>query len=158
RHLDLDGFTLIAHATGGPAGFEMAIRERARLRGVVISNTFAWPLAASTESPKMAKMARIVSSSAFGFLVVRLNLLPRIAARKGRKYGTFSPEERAAVLGPYRSKRTRAHLANLLYGLRAESAFFDRLQARLSTLSDLPDLLLFGEEDNGYAAGFLDRF
>jgi haloalkane dehalogenase len=160
RRLDLSGFTLVVHATGGSSGLEMAIRERARVSGLVISNTFAWPLASDDDpaAAKMRTMARVVSSDLFGFLVVRLNLLPRLAARQGRKYHAMSTEERGAVLGPYENRQTRAHLANLLYGLRAEAPFFAHLEARLSTLSGLPALLLFGEEDNGYMAGFLDRF
>jgi pimeloyl-ACP methyl ester carboxylesterase len=37
----LDAFTLIVHATGAPSGLEMALCERARVRGLAISNTFA---------------------------------------------------------------------------------------------------------------------
>jgi haloalkane dehalogenase len=155
RALGLERFTLIVHATGAPSGLEMAIRERARVRGLCISNTFAWPLA---PDPKMGKMIRIVSSRPFRFLVVRLNLLARIAASKGRRTGKLSAEERAAVLGPYHDLQARAHLANLLYGLRVETPFFARLEDRLSTLADVRTLLLFGAEDNNYKAGATDRF
>jgi haloalkane dehalogenase len=155
RAIGLEDFTLIVHATGAPAGLEMAIRERARVRGLCISNTFAWPIALD---PKLGKMIRIVSSRLFRFLVVRLNLLARIAASQGRRHGKFSADERAAVLGPYRDTRARAHLANLLYGLRVETPFFARLEERLSALADVPALLTFGQEDNTYKAGSLDRF
>jgi haloalkane dehalogenase len=104
RALELDGFRLIVHATGGPAGLQMAVRERARVRGLVLSNTFAWPL---SRDPGLRTMAGIVSSRLFRFLVVRLNLLARVAARRGRRYAAFSSEERAAVLGPYRDVTAR---------------------------------------------------
>jgi haloalkane dehalogenase len=155
RRLELDRFTLIVHATGAPSGLEMAVRERARVRGLVISNTFAWPLA---EVPAMKRMIGVVSSRPFRFLVVRLNLLARVAARKGRRGGRLSDEERAAVLGPYHDVAARAHLANLLYGLRVEAPFFARLEGRLAALAEVPALLLFGAEDNNYKAGALDRF
>jgi haloalkane dehalogenase len=151
----LDDFTMIVHATGGPSGLEMAIRERRRVRGLVISNTFAWPL---DRDAALGKMVRIVSSRLFGFLVVRFNLLPWIASRKGRRHGTLDAEERAAILGPYHDVTTRKHLANLLYGLRAETRFFARLEQRLPELADLPTLLVFGAEDNGYRGGSMDRF
>jgi haloalkane dehalogenase len=155
RALELDRFVMIAHATGGPSGLEMAVRERARVRGLVLSNTFGWPIGAV---PQMRRMVRIVSSRPFGFLVVRLNLLARIAARKARRHGELSAEERAAVLGPYRELRTRLHLANLLHGLRSETPFFARLEQRLAALAEVPALLLFGAEDNNYKAGAADRF
>lgn len=153
--LGLDAFTLIAHATGAPSGLEMAVRERARVRGLAISNTFAWPIALD---PAMRKMVRAVSSRLFSFLIVRLNLLPRIAASRGRRHGRLTPEERAAVLGPYVDQAARLHLANLLHGLRAETPFFAALETRLAALADLPTLLVFGEEDSNYRAGALDRF
>jgi haloalkane dehalogenase len=155
RALGLDELRLLVHATGGPSGLEMAIRERARVRGLVISNTFAWPLA---NDPGLGKMVPIVSSRLFRLLIVRFNLLPWIASRKGRKYSRLSLEERAAVLGPYQDVMAREHLANLLYGLRVEAPFFARIEQRLPELADIPTLLLFGAEDNGYRGGTLDRF
>jgi haloalkane dehalogenase len=155
RQLLPESFTMIVHATGAPAGLEVAVRERARVRGLVISNTFAWPIAVE---PGLKRMVQVVSSRPFSFLVVRLNLLARIAARMGRKHGKLSAAERAAVLGPYQDRRARAHLANLLYGLRAETPFFSRLEQRLAALADIPTLLVFGQEDNNFKAGSLDRF
>jgi haloalkane dehalogenase len=155
RALDLETFTLIVHATGAPAGLEMAIREQARVGGLVISNTFAWPIALD---PGMKGMVRVVSSRLFSFLVVHFNLLANIAARGGRRHGQLSAEERTAILGPYQEVETRAHLANLLLGLRSETPFFARLEERLPALADRPSLLVFGEEDNNYKAGSLARF
>jgi haloalkane dehalogenase len=155
RALELDRFTLIVHATGGPSGLEMAVRERARVSGLVISNTFAWPL---MRVPRLGTFVRVVSSRWFGFFVVRFNLLARIAARRGRRHGTFDARERAAIMGPYDQRATREHLANLLYGLRVETEFFARLEPRMMALSSIDSLLLFGAEDNNYKAGAQDRF
>jgi haloalkane dehalogenase len=155
RTIGLEEFTLIVHATGAPSGLEMAIRERARVRGLVISNTFAWPIALD---PGMKNMVRVVSSPLFSFLVVHLNLLANVAARRGKRHGHLTTDERAAVLGPYEQAETRAHLANLLLGLRTETPFFAALEERLSRLSDLPALLIFGEADSNYKAGALDHF
>jgi len=121
----------------------------------VISNTFAWPL---FSIKKLRPIVRVVSSRLFSFLVVRFNLLARIASKRGRRFGEFSSAERAAVLGPYEERITRRHLANLLYGLRAETAFFSGLEARLPSLAAVPALFVFGDQDNGYKAGFLERF
>jgi haloalkane dehalogenase len=155
RAIDLEAFTLIVHATGAPSGLEMAVRNRARVRGLAISNTFAWPIALD---PGMRNMVRVVSSPVFSFLVVHLNLLANIAARRGRRHGRMDEAERAAVLGPYQDPETRAHLANLLLGLRTETPFFAALEERLPLLASLPALLVFGEEDNNYKAGAVDHF
>ena len=45
--LDLRDVTLVLHATAGPSVLEMASRQRERVRALVISNSFAWPLEGS---------------------------------------------------------------------------------------------------------------
>jgi haloalkane dehalogenase len=155
QELRLEQLTLLVHTTGGPSGLEMAIREQKRVRALVISNTFGWPL---ETDPGLAPMVRLVSTRLFRFLVVRFNLLPQVASRKGRRTSKLTAEERAAILGPYRDRAARLHLANLLYGLRAEAPFFVRLEERMPQLAHLPTLLLFGGQDSGYRGGTLTRF
>lgn len=150
RALELRDFTLIVHSTAGPSALEMAVRERERIRALVVSNSFAWPL----EQPVMRRFARIVSSPLFGFVNVRFNLLPLLTARVGRRTGRFSPRERAAILGPFENRRAREHLQNYLYGIRAEREMFQGLGARLKVLGQTPALFLYGAHDNGFKAGF----
>ena len=150
RALDLRDFILVTHATAGPSALEMAVRERERVRGLVISNSFAWPL----EQPGIRRFALTVSSPPFGFLNVHFNLLPRLTARIGRRSAPFSPTEQSAILGPFRKRRAREHLQNYLYGIRAEREMFHGLQSRLKVLVDKPVLLLLGANDNGFKAGF----
>lgn len=155
RELGLERITLGVHATGGPPAFEAAIRERDRIEGLLITNTFAWPLA---DIPRLGRFVRLVGSPLFSFLNTRLNLLARVTARFARRTGRFTPAERAAIRGPFRERRARLHLQALLSGLRLEHDFFAELEGRLDTLADLPTLFLYGAHDNGYRAGLLDRW
>ncbi|MGO9451762.1 MAG: alpha/beta fold hydrolase [Candidatus Binataceae bacterium] len=155
RQLDLDDFTLIMHATAGPCGLKMALSEPSRVSSMVITNSLAWSM---RDFPSMWRFVRIVSSPPFRFLNVNLNLLPRLTTRIGRNTGRFSAAERDAIRGPYRTRPARRHLANLLYGLRAEVPFFTRLESEISALKDVPVLFLYGANDHGYQAGFLDRW
>ena len=93
--LDLRDVTLVLHATAGPSALEVAIRQPSRVRALVISNSFAWPLEGSR------KLETIVSSQPFAFANVHLNLLGRLTARLGRRKKRFSDKEREAVVGPY---------------------------------------------------------
>jgi pimeloyl-ACP methyl ester carboxylesterase len=63
-----------------------------------------------------------------------------------------------AVLGPYRSIETRRHLAGLLYGLRAETPLFARIEGEIAVLRDAPVLLLYGSEDHGCKAGYIAKW
>lgn len=155
RQLDLDNFTLIAHATAGPPALRMALTERARIARIVITNSLAWSM--RSYAP-MWRFVRIVSSPPFRFLNEQLNLLPRLTTRIGKRTGKFTADERNAILGPYRNRDARRHLGSLLYGLRAEIPFLEKLEKDVAQLRGIPILFLYGAHDNGYQAGFLDRW
>lgn len=155
RQLALNDFILVMHATAGPPALRMAISERDRIRAMVITNSFGWSM---REFPTMWRFVRIVSSPPFRFLTEWLNLLPRLTIRAARTTGKFDAAERVAILGPYQNRDARRHLASLLYGLKAEVPFFEKLEADLKALRELPTLLLYGAKDHGYRAGFLDRW
>jgi haloalkane dehalogenase len=155
RMLGLDEFVLIAHATAGPPALRMAIEERQRLRGIVITNSLAWSM---RSFPSMWRFVRIVNSPPFQFLNERVNLLPRVTSCIARSTGKFTDDEKRAILGPYANRDARRHLNSLLYSLRAEIPFFEKVQADLNQLNDLRVLFLYGARDNGYLAGFLDRW
>ncbi len=155
KHLDLRDAVLAVHATAGPPGLEMATQEPNRFSGLVISNTFAWPLEGDR---RLAFFARIVSSRWFAWLNVTFNVLARVTAWKGRRDARFNEPERRAILGPYENRDTRRHLQNYLFGVRVERDRFSRLERNLSALAHLPTLLLYGAHDNGYRAGFLERW
>ncbi len=155
QRLDLGETTLVVHATAGPPGLEMAIRERNRFRNLVVSNSFAWPL---QDVPELAGIVRIVSSRPFGWFNSTFNLLPRLTAIGARRTGQFTKAERAGILGPYENVATRDHLSSFLRSIRTEAKFLSRLEERLSALQDMPTLMLFGARDNGYRAGTMNRF
>lgn len=109
---------------------------------------------AAPVAAEQSSFAQIV----FALANVHLNLLGRLTARLARRKGRFSNEERRAVVGPYRHKLARRHLQNLLLGVRVESDFFASVEKRLGTFADVPVLFVYGVHDNGYAAGFLERW
>lgn len=147
--------TLVLHATAGPSALQMALSRKERIRALVISNSFAWPLDGDR---KLDIITRVIGSRPFAFANVHGNLLGWLTSRFGRRVGRFSRLERRAIGGPFRTKAVRRHLQNLLYGVRAERAFLASLESRLHELAEIPTLFLYGARDNGYAAGFLDRF
>jgi haloalkane dehalogenase len=155
RALDLSRFTLAVHATAGPSALEMAVRERERVAGLVVTNSFLWPFA---DVPKFRTFVRILTSRPLAFANVRLDFLPRVAARFGRRTRPFTPDERAAIRGPFRDLERRRHLQNILLGLREEAAFFTAVRHRVRAIRDVPSLLLFGAHDNGYKLGFVDQW
>jgi haloalkane dehalogenase len=155
RTLGLTDFTLVVHATAGPSALEMAVREHERVRALVISNSFAWPPADQAPARQMVK---IISSSLFRTLNFYFNLLPRLATRVARRNGRLSPQEKAAILGPFENQQARGHLQNFLLGIRVEREMFLTLQIRMAALRQKPALLLYGTHEPGFKAGFFDKW
>jgi haloalkane dehalogenase len=156
RALDLREVTVVAHATAVPPALLMAASERPRIARLVITNGFGWPI--GEERGTMGRMARLMGSAPMRFLIVRANLLSWVVGRFAKADSPFTPAEKAAILGPLRSIEARRHLAALLYGLTTEGPLFARVERETATLRDVPTLLLYGADDNGRKAGYVDKW
>jgi haloalkane dehalogenase len=70
--LGLDEVTMLVHDVGGPAGFLVATAQPQRLRALVVTNTFAWPLA---DYPSVRRTLHAVGSRPFGAVNDLTNVL-----------------------------------------------------------------------------------
>jgi len=99
RHLGIDGpVTLAVHDWGGMIGFGWALRDPARVKRLVITNTASFPLPSSKRFPKRLAMGR--DSKLGGWLIRRFNLFARGAAWFGTER-SLSKDVRAAYAGVY---------------------------------------------------------
>ncbi|MBV2209687.1 MAG: alpha/beta fold hydrolase [Thermomonas sp.] len=73
--------TLAVHDWGGMIGFGWALRDPARIKRLIITNTAAFPLPAAKRFPARLAMGR--DSKLGGWLIRRFNLFARGAARFG---------------------------------------------------------------------------
>jgi pimeloyl-ACP methyl ester carboxylesterase len=146
--LDLQDMTMVVHDVGGPIGFLIATKRPQRFRGLVISNTFGWPLA---DYPEVRRMLRVVSSPLFG----AVNSLTNIAALfTASAYGVgqnMSRADRRTFLGPWRSRRSRRATQQVLAGVLRIDPIMADIEASLRTrLADVPVLTLFGRKNDPY--------
>src|SRR5262245_22692226 len=74
RALDLREITLVVHDFGGPIGLPVLLQEPARVRALVVVNSWAW---AHGSDPRIARLSRLVASSFGRFLYLSLNASPR---------------------------------------------------------------------------------
>ena len=82
RHLGIDGpVTLAVHDWGGMIGFGWALKDPARVKRLVITNTASFPLPAEKPMPWQIAMGR--HSRLGGWLIRRFNLFARGAAAFG---------------------------------------------------------------------------
>ena len=99
KHLRIDGpVTLAVHDWGGMIGFGWALRDPARVRRLVITNTASFPLPQAKRFPKRLAMGR--DSKLGGWLIRKFNLFARGAAWFGTERALPKPV-REAYAGVY---------------------------------------------------------
>jgi haloalkane dehalogenase len=152
--LDLQDITMVVHDVGGPLGFLVATRRPDRFRGLVISNTFGWPLAGY---PAVRRTLKVIAHPLFAALNTLTNVTALVTASSygvGRK---MSRADRRAFLGPWRSVSSRRATQQILAGvLRIDPIMADVEHLLQASLAGLPVLTLFGRKNDRY--GWQDRF
>jgi haloalkane dehalogenase len=99
KHLGIAGpVTLAVHDWGGMIGFGWALRDPARVKRLVITNTASFPLPAAKTFPKRLAMGR--DSRLGGWLIRRFNLFARGAAWFGTERA-LPKDVREAYAGVY---------------------------------------------------------
>lgn len=161
RHLRIDGpLTLAVHDWGGMIGFGWALRDPARVRRLVVTNTAAFPLPAAKPMPWQLSLGR--DSRPGGWAIRRFNLFARGAAR----FGTVRRLSRAVRDG-YSNVYDgwRAAIATLRFmqdiPLRDGDRAWALLQAsaaQLPAYADRPAFIGWGLRDFVFDRHFLDGF
>lgn len=147
RH-SLQNITLIMHDWGGPIGLGYAVRRPETVSRLVLLNTVGFSL------PSIPWYLKLCATKTPGaFLVRRLNLFARVAARIGcRESGSMDPLVRKGFLSPYGTYRDRIAIHRFIQDIprSAEHPSFQELknvENGLALLKDLPILLLWGKKD-----------
>jgi haloalkane dehalogenase len=155
--LRLTEITLYAHDASCSIGLGVVGRRPEWFRAAVVSNSFAWPIDADAEVRRFVKVA---ASAPFGFMISKFNMLISYMMRNvffadGRK---LTDAEKAAFQGPFAdSKRRRVQQEFFRSILNSRDYLLD-LEARLRQLPALPVMVLFGDDDATYKAGWVQRF
>jgi len=160
-HLRIHGpVTLAVHDWGGIIGFGWALREAARVRRLVITNTAAFPLPQGKAMPWQLALGR---NFRLGEWLVRgCNAFALGAAYFGVT-GKMSSAVRRAYVAPYDSWKTRISTVRFIQDIPLSAQ--DRAWAlvaesgqRLHTFADRPTLIAWGLRDFVFDQHFLDGF
>jgi cis-3-alkyl-4-acyloxetan-2-one decarboxylase len=158
-HLGIDGkITLVLHDWGGMIGMSWAVRNRSRIRRLVILNTAAFHLPREKRLPFALKLCRDTRLGAF--LVRRFNAFSLAASLVGCQHTPMPAGLRRAYRLPYDSWRNRIATLRFVqdipllpgdrsYDLVSETA------AGLSAFRDLPMAIFWGELDFVFDRTFL---
>ena len=137
---------LVLHDWGGPIGLSYALRHPNTIRGLVLMNTWAWPL---THRPLVRLFAGLVDTAVGRALIERHNLFARVVmpwTTGPASSGDWSSAY-AKALDSRPRRRACWHFARSLI---AETPWLRALWSDRHRLPDVPTLLCWGMADPAF--------
>lgn len=142
-HLGLDGYVTMGQDWGGPISMAVAVQRAERVRGVVLGNTWFWPVDVLTTKI----FSRVMSSAPLQKAILQRNFFVErlIPAGTAQRPGT-------AVMDHYRgvqpSPAARLGVAEMPKELLAARPLLERLSREVpAKLGVKPTLLVWGMKD-----------
>lgn len=109
-HLDLDGYVLAGANWGGPIGITAASHAPQKVRGLVMANTWAWPVNGDLH---FEYFSRLAGGAAGRWLIRRSNLFVKVIMRLGHRLRDLTAEEMDAYRAPFATPGSRRPIAVL---------------------------------------------
>jgi len=144
--LGLDDYVLVAHDWGGPIGLAAARQRPRALRGLVLANSFAWPLRGAS-----SWRLRLFSVLAGGPPAVFASRCCNAFLELGLRVAIRRRPLPAAVLdgyrAPFRERERRSAMHGLARELLGSTGFLAAVEQDLARFRDRPVLLCWGGRD-----------
>lgn len=155
-HLELRDITLFLSDWGGPIGLDFARRHPGRVRRLVISNTWCWPVGGDLH---FRSFSFLMSSALGQYLVRRHNffvdwLLPMAVGDRSMLTPEIKEHYRNAQPDP-EARRASAALPGHIVGARD---WLDSIWKEHARFADKPVLILWGLKDMAFRRKELDRW
>lgn len=152
--LGLDDFILVMQDWGGPIGLALAQRFPKRVRGLVIGNTWAWPLKGDL---RYEGFSWLMGGPIGRWMARSFNGVWRVFMRRGFVTRP-SARELNMYEAPFRRPGNRIQTAIFPRQLVKAEKFEAQVESRLEDLADKPVLFVWGTEDFAFRQRELDRF
>jgi len=152
--LGLEDFILVMQDWGGPIGLAVAEQFPERVRGMVIGNTWAWPLKGEL---RMEAFSWIMGGPIGRSMARSFNGVWRVFMREGF-VNRPSDRELAMYEAPFRDKTNRIQTAIFPRQLLKAHEFEAKVESGLKTLAEKPVLFLWGNRDFAFKEPELERF
>ncbi|MDT5217992.1 MAG: haloalkane dehalogenase [Mycobacterium sp.] len=148
-HLGLDGYLTMGQDWGGPISMAVAVERAARVRGVVLGNTWFWPI--DDRTTKI--FSKVMSSRPMQYAILQRNFFVERLIPAGTE---FLPKE--AVMEHYRRVQpdpaARVGVAEMPKELLAARPLLERLARDVpATLGAKPALVVWGMRDVAFRPG-----
>lgn len=148
-------FILYVHDFGGPIGLRFAERYPERIAGLVIANTWMWPL---DRERRFAWMSKLMATRFGRYLYTKKNFSVNVLLRSSWvNKPTLTPEVFRHYEGPFSTVESRRATWTFARQLVEGTPFLETLWAEREKLAELPILLLWGAKDPAFKRAELAR-
>jgi haloalkane dehalogenase len=154
EQLGLASYIAMVQDWGGPIGLWVAGQRPAAVRGLVIGNSWAWPI---DGDPHFERFSRLMGGPLGGFAIRRFNVFVNVILRAGVRR-RLDRAEMAAYRLPFLAPQAREPMHVFPREIRGSSDFLAQVEAGLAALRDVPVLLAWGTRDPVFRAQERARF
>ena len=144
EHLDLSGVTLVMQDWGGPIGLAAAAPIPQRFDGLVVANTWAWPVNGDLH---FEFFSRAMGGLLGRELIRRLNLFVNALLPAGHRRRRLSAAEMAHYRAALSTRHRRHASAVFPHAITSSRTFLAQVERDLDTLARLPALILWADAD-----------
>lgn len=152
--LELKDFIIVMQDWGGPIGLAIAEKFPERVRGMVIGNSWAWPL---KDKARFRVFSWLMGGPIGRVMANSFNGVWRFFMKEGF-VDARSDREMAMYEAPFRDRRNRKQTSIFPRQLVKAYEFESQVEAGLAQLSGKPVLFLWGNKDFAFQEPELERF
>lgn len=154
-HLGLSEITLVAQDWGGPIGLYSAERRPDKFAGLILANTWAWPMNGDL---KTELFSRFLGGPIGRQLIKQFNLFVNALIPVGHKRRKLSQTEMAHYRAALPTPGRRMASAVLPRAITGSRTFLADVADHLTTLEQLPTLIVWADADIAFGDKELRRW
>lgn len=152
--LGLSNVTLVGHDWGGPIGLATVQCRPETFDGLVLTNTWAWPVS----DPLVQVMSHVMGSPIGRLLIRQLNLFVNVMIPIGHRLTKPSSEKMDHYKKALDSPARREASAVFPREITSSRAFLANIESGLNAIAALPTLIVWGDADFAFGQNELQRW
>lgn len=153
--LSLRNVILAVSDWGGPIGLSVAAENPENIAGLIIGNTFAWPV---NDDLHFIWFSRFFGGTLGRFLIRNFNAFVNMLLPMVVRHARLSEAEKNAYRFPFPTPESRLPTHIFPREILASHEFLGVLNKALSALKEKPTLFLWGEKDIAFRLRELEKF
>lgn len=155
EELDLRDYVLAMQDWGGPIGLTAAAQDPARVRGLVIANTWAWPVNGDL---RLEIAARLMGGPLGRLAITRLNLFVNVMLPMGHRLRKLTDDEMRAYREAMPTPSARRAAAVLPAAILGERHLLMETEQTVQRLADRPSLIVWADKDVAFKEPELEHW